>query len=587
MTVTKIDFDPDKKSIKDLFDGSLQMMIPRYQRSYSWTRDKVDEFYDDFIVESEKAEDNLSYLGTILFSKDTNDLLEVIDGQQRLVTITIFFAVVRDLCTEFIGSERAKAYASNLQKLIKIESDFGSSFINGTKVDKAKLRVGADIETVFEKLIYSPKTNTTKLSATNKAQRNVIEAYNNLYTKIRKDKIEHSKLSSNDQLEILVKLIQRVLGIEYIDIRVTDKEVAYNLFESHNAKGVALAKTDLIKNYYFGRLKGSEKERNEKMDEWDDLLDDLDKETSNMLPDRFFNYLVQSYDGTFSSSVLYRKIKPHIEDPASFSRKLDTNIGFMIDLKKASTGNKTVDRCLKGIERMKVNQCFIFLLCLERNKTSINQKSYEQLVNLVENFTYIYSAVSKQPTNVLEKVYSKHAKYLERETAELRKKKLTSDKIEKERLGGKILHRLKEDLAEMIPNVSVFLDGFKNLSYDSRPQKEIIRYTFERIEYFASKGMVSLGSLFTLDHIVPQNKSRTNTIYHSIGNLVPLSATDNSKKGDSDPIDKLDVYMENSNFFATKSVIDTLEKKRSFSIDDLEARSESLAEFCYREVFKL
>ena len=52
MTVTTVNFDPDKKRIEDIFEGSQQLVIPRYQRTYSWPKDKAEEFYNDFIEES-------------------------------------------------------------------------------------------------------------------------------------------------------------------------------------------------------------------------------------------------------------------------------------------------------------------------------------------------------------------------------------------------------------------------------------------------------------------------------------------------------------------------------------------------------
>ena len=120
MTVTTVNFDPDKKRIEDIFEGSQQLVIPRYQRTYSWPKDKAEEFYNDFIEESAKAEDNLAFLGTILFAISDGSL-EVIDGQQRLITITLFLAALRDVLLKTIRTTEAHTAADHLQKKIKIQ----------------------------------------------------------------------------------------------------------------------------------------------------------------------------------------------------------------------------------------------------------------------------------------------------------------------------------------------------------------------------------------------------------------------------------------------------------------------------------
>ncbi len=153
MTITTVGFDPDKKRIEDIFSGSLQLVIPRYQRTYSWPKEKSEEFFSDFLEESEKAEDNLAFLGTILFALTADGSLEVIDGQQRLITITIFFAALRDLLVKQITTSQAQIAADHIQKSITINSTFGSSY-SSSENNKYKLKVGVEIEQIFTEIIY-------------------------------------------------------------------------------------------------------------------------------------------------------------------------------------------------------------------------------------------------------------------------------------------------------------------------------------------------------------------------------------------------------------------------------------------------
>lgn len=581
MTVTTIDFDPDKKRIEDLFDTSLRMVIPRYQRTFTWTRDNLEEFYEDFLEESENPEDNLAFLGTILFSIDADGTLEVVDGQQRLITITIFFAAARDVLRNVIQTQESLLASEALQGKIKKSASFGSSY--GTPAIPVKLTVGVEIEEIFSKLIYDNTEDHKKVTAKNKPERKVKDAYTYFYSKI-KELVDRPGLRSEDKISLINKQIKKINMIDYIDIRVTNKEVAYNLFESHNAKGLALAKTDLIKNYYFGRLKGGDREKNERMDSWDMLFDRLEDETTYMLPDRFFNYMLQSYEGNFTSSMLYRRIKPTMQNPEAFFNKLTRDVESMIDLKTASTDDKQVDRSLESINRvLKVNQCFIFLLALYRNRAKLSKKTYGDIVHLIENFTYLYSGVTNSPTNALEKVYSKYALSLNKRIEDV---KGTFQDSDKQRIAAQLLDALRKDLKEIAPKFNTFLEAFSALNYESQKDKALIRYTFSRIESHHSEGMVQLGDAFTLDHVLPQKEVKNmGARYHSMGNLVPLSGPANSSKGSASPLDSIDLYKNNDNFYSTNLLVKMLETKKDFNEEMIAQRIEQLAKYAYNEVF--
>ena len=578
MTVMTVNFDPDKKRIEDLLEGSLQLVIPRYQRTYAWPRDKAEEFYDDFIEESAKAEDNLAFLGTILFAISEDKSLEVIDGQQRLITITIFLAALRDVLQKLVHTPESIVAADHIQNRIQITSTFGSSYASSDK-HTYKLQVGVEIEDIFKKMIYNECGDVQVVKPKNHAEKLVLGAYQLFYSKL-KETLSRSGLSSEQRLRLADRILAKINGIEYIDIRVTNKEVAYNLFESHNAKGVALAKTDLIKNYYFGRLGGSDTEKNKKMDEWDRLLEDLTENTSNMLPDRFFYYMLQSYEGNFPSSNLYRRIKPQMEDHQKFFSNLKKNIKLMIELKNSNTDDRDINRVLLALnEKLRVNQCFILLLCLHRNREKLSPSIYKKIFTLIEEFTYVYSGITKGPGNALEKIYSKHAKKLEDELSDFGK---DISKVDQERIAGKFLKELREDLHNLMPAFGVFVESFAELRYTSYANRMMIRYTFEKIEFHNSKGVVLLGDGFTLDHIVPQKRARDG-LYQSIGNLAPMAASANSAKGSSDAT--RDDYLDIENFYSVKKLSEQLAKNPQFDEDSIKERISYLADYAYNEAF--
>ncbi|HIE32030.1 MAG TPA: DUF262 domain-containing protein [Methanosarcinales archaeon] len=90
-----------EQPIAKIFSSEYSFIIPDFQRPYSWGRDQVDELLDDlthFAFQEGDVEDlNPYFLGSIVLIKGDDPIAKVVDGQQRLTTLTILFAVLREL----------------------------------------------------------------------------------------------------------------------------------------------------------------------------------------------------------------------------------------------------------------------------------------------------------------------------------------------------------------------------------------------------------------------------------------------------------------------------------------------------------
>src|SRR5262245_50486649 len=90
-----LSFKAEDRPMKDvLFTNDVRFRIPRYQRSYDWSDDDVEEFWNDLL------QDDTLFIGSMILNyenSDTDGYIDVIDGQQRLLTITILEAVLRDI----------------------------------------------------------------------------------------------------------------------------------------------------------------------------------------------------------------------------------------------------------------------------------------------------------------------------------------------------------------------------------------------------------------------------------------------------------------------------------------------------------
>ena len=89
---TDIIKNPNLQSFGVLENTQNFYKIPYYQRSYEWGKDRVEDFWNDLIVPENKSSYNLSFTGSVILkndSKDPKNHFEIIDGQQRFITVSI------------------------------------------------------------------------------------------------------------------------------------------------------------------------------------------------------------------------------------------------------------------------------------------------------------------------------------------------------------------------------------------------------------------------------------------------------------------------------------------------------------------
>ncbi|EKE82515.1 hypothetical protein OUE_0598 [Helicobacter pylori R030b] len=197
-----------------------QFVIPIYQRLYSWEKEHCEQLWDDIIKIGGNDKMNGHFIGSILYVRDGNthsSPLLIIDGQQRLTTITLLLIALRN-------------HSSDEYKRKKIES----YLINSNKDGDKKFR-----------LILSESDKDTLLSLIDKNKRKPSEPS----VKIMENfKLFEKWISENTgKLETIVKGLEKLM-IVYIALD-KEKDDPQLIFESMNSKGIELTQTDLIRNY--------------------------------------------------------------------------------------------------------------------------------------------------------------------------------------------------------------------------------------------------------------------------------------------------------------------------------------------------
>lgn len=203
-----------------------QFVIPIYQRLYSWKKEQCEQLWDDIIKIGGNDKANGHFIGSILYVRDDNthsSPLLIIDGQQRLTTITLLFIALRN----------------HLSEEVEILEKFSRE-----KIESYLINSGNDGDKKF-RLILSESDKDTLLSLIDKDKRKPSE----LSLKIVENfKLFEKWISENtDKLETIFKGLEKLM-IVWIALK-KEKDDPQLIFESMNSKGIELTQTDLIRNY--------------------------------------------------------------------------------------------------------------------------------------------------------------------------------------------------------------------------------------------------------------------------------------------------------------------------------------------------
>lgn len=223
--------DAGKSTISGVFNGSRLLEIPFYQRAYVWGEEQWERFLGDmeFVTASKRP----YFLGSIILKQESSgytwsevsEVRTVIDGQQRLTTMVIFF---KALC--------AKIDANRL-----FERDFV------LETGEVALRHGKYDRQDFEKVVNATGSEPVEGSSA------IIGAYNYFLKNIDPEKVDRNTIKSN---------------VQFVCIDLTEGEDEQQIFDTINSLGVRLTTAELLKNYFFNR----ENEQAFK-DSWEDVFE--------------------------------------------------------------------------------------------------------------------------------------------------------------------------------------------------------------------------------------------------------------------------------------------------------------------------
>ena len=297
--MTRHTIEAGEKPILDIFCDKYLFSIPSYQRPYAWTTEQTSELIDDITTACGDSEDvsNASpyFLGSIVLIKDTlKPEADVVDGQQRLTTLTILLAVLRDLAEPKIG-QAIHNYICQTGDPIKGTSDVFRLTTRERDAD-------------FFRGIVQADATTGKLPDARQfrdARARMVENATFLRERL-------AARTEDQRRRLTMYLVQRCY---LVVVAASDQESAFRIFSVLNSRGMDLSPADILKAEIIGALPGSQQDLyNSK---WEDIEDELGRERfAELFGHIRMIHRKQKMQGTLIAE--FREFVPTRKDPAKF-----------------------------------------------------------------------------------------------------------------------------------------------------------------------------------------------------------------------------------------------------------------------------
>lgn len=570
----------DRALTSVLYDNNIKFRIPRYQRSYSWASDQVEEFWHDVMA------DEALFVGSMIFNyehQESEDFIDVIDGQQRLLTVTIFNAVIRDAMhpLDFEWAERIQR-----QDIAMEQWSGGMDY---------KIRCGDSTHAFFRKYIQEQGNDLCNVTGKMTAEEGRVKRnYEILATKLSADL--DTLPNNEDKIKRLNEIRKRLRNLVVIHVRIDSEEEAFEIFETTNARGVDLSVGDLVKNVILKKLLGDGDVAKVK---WDEMIEDVAE--ANVDLKRFLRYHWISKNKSCSAKNLFREIKKETKETADWGRLLDdvNKDGRIICQLATNTSlewiNTDVDHevayALENIRKLGFTVSFPFLMRLVDGYQRLGQKA-RNVVKTIENVTFLYNAIGEGRVSSCESIYCRHAVMLN---------EALKEPVDKERHieVAKVFSSLEKDLIALIPSWEVFKEKFiERMVYRPRNKvrNHLVRYVLVKVNSaMESTRENQINELqVNIEHVLPQDpaphwglsKKDVANYVNKIGNLTLVDRRLNSSAGNAGFNRKLEVLSQ-SKISMTQSLVNDLIQAKTWNEDLINVRQEDLAKYAWSNVWSI
>lgn len=481
-------------------------------------------------------------MGYLVLQRRSRSSVDIIDGQQRMTTFSIFVLACLRIMSELVND--GTDAEGNHQRIDEIRRTYIGHLDTVSLNVTSKLTLNRNNNDYYQNHLFSLNQMPQRGY---KASEHLMRKATDWFLRSIKDFLNETQSSTDDWGKAIVELVAKVSsGLFFTVIFVDDDLNAYKVFETLNARGVKLASPDLLKNYVFSVVSN----------ETDDLdeLDRIESRWGNILDklkdDNVSSYL-RAYWGSSREFVrekdLFKVIKEGISDRAKafeFLRELEYSLDDYVSLSHPDDSGwpKEDKENVKLLKMFNVRLPFPLLMAAKKTIPS----EFSTILDTIVKVTFRYNTILNGQANEKERTYSRVAIGISR--GDLTK-------------ANDVILALKS----VYPGDAEFKAAFKvkDMDTSNSRKKNIAKYILRKIEAaHSANAEIADSSAITIEHVIPINFSQnwhqtsgqdyTSLIYR-IGNMILLEETLNREAGNSN-FDVKKVSYSRSQFSLAKTI---------------------------------
>lgn len=347
-------YTPERKTIGQLLSmTNPPILVPDWQRNYSWTNTEVEIFWQDLLhFSSLFPDENINteeyFLGpVVIVDNNTSHLL--LDGQQRIATSGILLSVIRDFLSKY-----------SKDSALRTSQRYLTDFDDARNAKTYKLTLNSYDRDFFKREILefhdtsyeSPEPSIESHRLIRKARDFFMLKFQEKY-----DEIDRPDLAHRWSLRIQKVLTDHMSVVAVVS---DDEDNAASVFETLNDRGIGLSTPDLLRNLLLRRA--TTESREEIVDLWRDILE-TEEETKL---ETFLRHYWISHEGDVKTKKLYREIKTKILDnnveSLLFSRNLRDSSVIYNDIRDSNDNREDIVIILRDINELGANLLYPVIL---------------------------------------------------------------------------------------------------------------------------------------------------------------------------------------------------------------------------------
>lgn len=391
--------DTKTVSWSELIKNGRIFKVPRFQRDYSWEEEHWEDLWYDL---DNLDQEDFHYMGYLVLQNSPTNEYTVIDGQQRLTTLSIIALAVIQHIQELIEKE-IDAKNNEERKKLLMDSYLGYKD-PASLIAKSKLTLNRNNNDFYQSYIMRFRKPTTK-SKLKPSEKLLVEAVEYFYKKIKvkfNDKISGEKLA-----DFLDKKAANQLVFTFVTV---DNDLnAYKVFETLNSRGVRLSPTDLLKNYLFMvAVQNGETDIDQAERQWQNINNILGTIEFTTYLRHFWN----SKNTIVRKQNLFKIVKNSIttaEQVFALLDELESNAQLYVAFSQPEDDiwkQEDQHEYIKQLKLFGVTQCYPLLLAAYK-KFAANE--YARLLRCCAVIAFRYNIIGGLNPNKLEDEYNKTA----------------------------------------------------------------------------------------------------------------------------------------------------------------------------------